>query len=90
MVLAGAYAAARFALLKTHVMNITIPGNTALYAGGVIKTRIPESEETKSGRLEMDKKFSGRYLISGLKHIYKKEGVTTELFLCRDSLPTSA
>ncbi len=88
IVLAGAYAAARFALLKTHVMNITIPGNTALYAGAVIKTKIPESSETRSGRLELDKKFSGRYLVSGLKHTYRKEGVTTELYLCRDSLPT--
>ena len=89
MVLAGAYAAARFALLKTHVMNITIPGNTALYAGAVVKTRIPMSEQSRSGRVEMDKKFSGKYLVSGLKHIYKKDGVTTELFLCRDSLPVN-
>ena len=88
MVLAGAYAAARFALLKTHVMNITIPGNTALYAGSVVKTKIPESAENRSGRLELDKKFSGRYLVSGLKHTYRKEGITTELYLCRDSLPT--
>ena len=87
MVLAGAYAAARFALLKTHVMNITIPGNTAVYAGAVIKTRIPESEQNRSGRLELDKKFSGKYLVSGLKHTYNKTGVTTELYLCRDSLP---
>ena len=68
-------------------MNITIPGNTAVYAGAVVKTRIPESEQNRSGRLELDKKFSGKYLVSGLKHTYNKTGITTELYLCRDSLP---
>ena len=84
----GAYAAARLALLNTLTLTIKVAGNTRLYAGGIVKTVIPESgTENNSENVKQDKKYSGRYLIRGLKHTYKKTGMSTELHLCRDSVP---
>ena len=60
--------------------------------GGGSSVRIPSCKVKNTGKFvcgECNKKFSGKYLVSGLKHIYKKDGVTTELFLCRDSLPVN-
>ena len=88
VLLAASYAAARYSLLNTMSLTITIPGNTALYAGQVIKVKLPDSRQS-SKRLPPDRTYSGKYLIKGLKHVYNKTGVTTELYLCRDSIPAS-
>ena len=82
------YAAARVSLMNTLSLTITVPGNTALYAGAVIKCVIPSSKQTEgTNTVEGDEKYSGKYLIKGLKHSYNKEGMQTQLVLCRDSVP---
>ena len=82
------YAAARYNLLKAIKLNIVIPGNTALGAGGMIKVIIPASKQ-KGSNVEQDLLYSGKYIIAGLTHIYRKTGMTTKLFLVRDSRPKS-
>ena len=77
------YAAARYNLLKAIKLNIVIPGNTALGAGGMIKVIIPASKQ-KGANVEQDLLYSGKYIIAGLTHIYRKTGMTTKLFLIRD------
>jgi hypothetical protein len=89
VLLASSYSAARYSLLNTLTLSITIPGNTALYAGCVIKVNLPESQQ-KGKRVPNDLLYSGRYLVKGLKHVYTKEGITTELHLTRDSVPKSS
>ena len=80
------YAAARYNLFKAIKLNIIIPGNSALTAGDMIKIKIPSSTEEGSN-VQLDFRFSGKYIIAGLTHIYKKTGMTTKLFLIRDSVP---
>ena len=80
------YAAARYNLFKAIKLNITVAGNTALTAGNVIDLRIPSSTEEGTEVL-LDKKFSGKYIIAGLTHIYHRQGMTTRLYLVRDSIP---
>ena len=82
------YAAARYTLFKTIQLNIEVPGNVGLVAGSLIKLIIPGSRQ-KGANVRQDKKFSGLYVIAGLKHIYKRSGITTSLELVRDSLPRS-
>ena len=82
------YAAARYTLFKTIQLNIEVPGNVGLVAGSLIKLIIPGSRQ-KGANVKQDKKFSGLYVIAGLKHIYKRSGITTSLELVRDSLPRS-
>jgi len=86
---AAAYANQRWWLLNTHTLTISVPGNTALYAGAVIKVDIPISQQKNKNKLPKDRVFSGKYLIKGIKHTYNKDAMTTELYLCRDSLPTA-
>jgi hypothetical protein len=80
------YAAARYNLFKAIKLNITVPGNTALTAGNVIDVKIPSSTE-EGEEVLMDRKFSGKYIIAGLTHIYHRQGLTTKLYLVRDSIP---
>jgi hypothetical protein len=58
-----------------------------MFAGAVIKVKIPTSQQKNKNKLPKDRMFSGKYLIKGVKHVYSNTGMTTELFLCRDSLP---
>lgn len=80
------YAAARYTLLSAIKLNITVPGNVGLTAGALIKLIIPGSRQKKDN-VKQDKKFSGKYVIAGLKHTYEKSGITTDLELVRDSTP---
>tara|TARA_B100001094_G_scaffold292878_1_gene312386 strand:+ start:2945 stop:4483 length:1539 start_codon:yes stop_codon:yes gene_type:complete len=80
------YAAARYNLLKAIKLNITVPGNTELTAGSLIKVIIPASLQD-GDNVQTDEQFSGLYLIAGLTHLYRRTGITTKLYLVRDSKP---
>ena len=88
-IMVATYAASRYNLMKAIQLNLVVPGNTALHAGDVIKIVIPSSQEEGKNVVE-DYKYSGKYLIAGLTHIWKSEGVTTRLSLVRDSTKTRA
>ena len=88
-VICSAYSAARWSLLNTHTLTISVPGNTSLYAGAIIKVDLPSSNQKGNRKVQKDRIYSGKYVIKGLIHTYKKTGITTQLFLCRDSLPVS-
>jgi len=85
---AASYATQRWYLLNTHTLTIRVPGNTRLFAGAVIKVKIPASQQKNKNKLPKDRMFSGKYLVKGIKHVYSNTGMTTELYLCRDSLPS--
>ena len=78
------YAASRYNLLNAIQLNLIVPGNTALHAGDIINVTIPSSAE-EGRNVREDFKYSGKYLIAGLTHVWKSEGVTTRLSLVRDS-----
>ena len=80
------YAAARYNLLKAIKLNIVVPGNTSLAAGGIVKVVIPASQEDGEN-VKQDRHFSGKYLVAALTHVYRRTGITTKLFLIRDSKP---
>ena len=80
------YAAARYNLFKSVKLDITVPGNSALTAGSLIKVVIPSSRN-KGETVMSDTRFSGLYVIAGLTHVYRREGFTTKLYLIRDSQP---
>ena len=82
---AAEYAAGRYSLLQAVQLTIVVPGNTALTAGQLVKVRIPSSKE-KGKNVKVDLKYSGKYLIQGLTHTFKREGLTTTLVLTRDSI----
>ena len=86
---AATYSAARWSLLNTHTLTIRVPGNTKLYAGCVVTVNLPSSKQESKKNVARDQTYSGKYLVKGLRHTYKKQGITTELYLCRGSLPVT-
>jgi len=86
---AATYSAARWALLNTHTLTIRVPGNTKLKAGCVVTVNLPSSKQESKKNVARDQTYSGKYLVKGLRHTYKKQGITTELYLCRGSLPVT-
>ena len=86
---AATYSAARWALLNTHSLTIRVPGNTKLKAGCVVTVNLPSSKQESKSNVARDQTYSGKYLVKGLRHTYKKQGITTELYLCRGSLPVT-
>jgi len=81
-----AYQHLRVQTLKNTRLMVSIPGNLDLYSGYGIDIRIPKTKP-KGDKMETDYKYSGRYVISGIRHVYADESLTTELMLCRDAMP---
>ena len=81
-----AYEYLRRETFKNIKLLITVPGNLDLYAGFGIIVKIPAT--FKAGNTpQMDRKYSGRYVIVGVRH-HTGDGLKmkTELLLARDSM----
>ena len=67
----------------SHVADITIPLNTNLTAGSVIRCLFPsiDAQDKKS----VDSQSSGLYMISELAHYFDGTGSYTKLKIVRDS-----
>ena len=81
----SSYATARYSLLNAIQLNINVPGNTALAVGEIIEVSIPLAT-SEDGEVQEDRTYSGKYLIASLHHLYRKEGMTTTLYLTKDSV----
>ena len=77
-----AYQWMRLESIKTIKLRVRIPGNLDLYAGSGINVIVP----TNDGKTQVDKKYSGRYLIAGLQHQCVATTMHTELYLMKDSI----
>ena len=73
----------RYNQLMSHVADITIPLNTNLTAGSVIRCIFPsiDAQDKKS----VDSQSSGLYMISELAHYFDGTGSYTKLKIVRDS-----
>jgi len=81
-----AYEYLRRETLKNIKLSITIPGNLDLYAGHGIQIKLPGTFKG-GGKAQNDRKYSGRYIIMGIRH-HTGDGLKmkTELLLGRDSI----
>ena len=75
---------ARFALLNSQSLNITVGLNPELRAGQTIGVRFPDVESTSGIGDENSKDISGKYLISHLRHEFEGGKFRTHLRLIRD------
>ena len=73
----------RYNQLHTQVVDITIPMNTNLSAGNLIKCSFPQVSNTK--RKEPDPETSGLYMIKELAHYFDSQGSFTKLKVIRDT-----
>ena len=75
---------ARFALLNSQSLNITVGLNPELRAGQTIQVRFPDVESISGIGDEISKDISGKYLISHLRHEFEGGDFRTYLRLIRD------
>jgi len=73
----------RYNQLHTQVVNLTIPMNTNLSAGTLIKCNFPQISSKK--RKEPDRETSGLYMIKELAHYFDTNGSFTKLKVIRDT-----
>ena len=76
----------RIESLKNIKLMIKFPGNLDLYAGNGINVILPATYKRNS-TTDMDRKYSGRYVIGGLTHKITGTNMTTEALLLKDSIP---
>ena len=80
-----AYQYMRLESLKSIRLQIGIPGNLDLYAGNAVYIEMP-SGAIAGEEIQVDKKYSGRYLIVGVEHESAGDTYSTKLMLCKDTL----
>ena len=73
----------RYNQLLTQVLEITIPLNSSLTAGNLIRCEFPQTSDAK--RKEPDPETSGLYMIKELAHYFDGKGSYSKLKLVRDS-----
>jgi len=73
----------RYNLLFTQSLNMVVPLNVNLRAGGLIYAQFQKVDASKSG--EPDQEQSGNYLIKELRHHFEGGQMVTSLKLVRDS-----
>ncbi len=73
----------RYNQLLTQVLEITIPLNSSLTAGNLIRCEFPQTSDAK--RKEPDPETSGLYMINELAHYFDGKGSYSKLKLVRDS-----
>lgn len=80
------YAHCRKVCFEIIKLSIKVPGNLSLNAGEAIDVEIP-NPIAKKDKIELDKTYSGRYIIAGIRHKYSGGvALITELDLVKDSL----
>ena len=78
-----AKASARYNILFSQAINITVPLNINLKAGDLINAVFPKIEASNMKKLDEDQ--SGRYLIQQVRHHFQKNQNFSYLRLVRDS-----
>ena len=81
-----AYQWMRIESLKNIKLMIKFPGNLDLYAGNGINVVLPATYKRNS-TTDVDRKYSGRYVIGGLTHKIVGTNMSTQALLLKDSIP---
>ena len=79
------YSLMRYQAINLIKLNIVVPGNVGVTVGDVIEVLLPAANESGKS-LPAESTYSGYYLVLGVVHIWRPEGVTTSLDIGRDSV----
>lgn len=79
---------AQLSLANYTVLKLAIPGDPGLTAGRTINFNLYTIKPTVTNR-ELDKFYSGKYLVTAVRHIMQSQGVyQTIIEIAKDSVPT--
>ncbi len=80
---------AQISLANYTLVKITIPGDSGITVGRTINFNLPTTKPTTTSR-ELDKFYSGKYLVTAVRHILQSNGVyQTVLEIAKDSTSIS-
>ena len=68
---------------------VTVPGDSERVAGDLVEISLPSPEPLRDNKQELDSYYTGRYLVSGLRHVVNKREYRTVLELVKDSVFTA-
>lgn len=80
---------AQIALFCLHRLKLIIPGDIYLSVGYTIKFNLPQISYTNQSRQKgLDEFYSGKYLVTAVRHVYNQEGkFVTCIEVCKESTP---
>jgi len=81
-----AYQWMRIESLKNIKLMLKIPGNLDLYAGNGMNVILPATYK-RNQTTDVDRKYSGRYVIGGLTHKIVGANMESNVLLLKDSIP---
>jgi hypothetical protein len=82
---------AQLALANYMRIKVTIPGDASLVAGSVVNFNtygINPVTFSQTGTRTPDPLYSGKYLVTAVRHIVKNNGYITVMEMCKDSVAT--
>jgi hypothetical protein len=77
---------AAISLANFTAMKMAVPGDPGLTAGKVIEFNLFTLKPTNNTK-ELDKFYSGKYLVTAVRHIIKQTAYQTILEMAKESLP---
>jgi hypothetical protein len=83
------YRTAQIALFCSNRLKLLIPGDVYMTIGRIIKFNLPEiSYNDPSRKKKDDEFFSGKYLVTAVRHLYNQEGKFVSCIeICKESYP---
>lgn len=78
---------AQISLSNYTKMKLTIPGDPGISVGKTIMLNIPSLDPTQKNK-ELDKFYSGKYIVTALRHVFTSERYQTLLEVAKESSPT--
>ena len=71
--------------LNNFRINLTVPGNTKLKVGSIVNFELPSLMDSGGGNTDPDKLYSGKYLITSVRHFIDGQTHESILELVKDS-----
>tara|TARA_Y100000389_G_scaffold190786_1_gene216017 strand:+ start:4096 stop:5424 length:1329 start_codon:yes stop_codon:yes gene_type:complete len=75
----------RYYFLEYSQLDISVPGDMRVRAGNIINVSIPSPKKAEGNRVPEDKRLSGKYMVSAVKHTLNRNELRTYITLSRDS-----
>jgi len=72
--------------LQNIRLNVSLPGNSNLKVGDIIKFEMPSPEAPKDNQQIVDRFYRGKFLVSGIRHKLDQNQYMTVLELVKDSV----
>jgi hypothetical protein len=72
--------------LQNIKLSVSVPGNSNLKVGDVVKFEMPSPEPPQNNQQMVDKHYRGKFLISGIRHKVDQKQYVTVLELVKDSV----